>query len=291
MKILKITSLVLVLVMVTFYSCDKVEPPFTTLGNNNNTKDTVRKVLLEEFTGQSCINCPGAHVIADQLKDLYGKKLIIIASHVGSFAEPSTTDTNFMKDYRTTMGNAIESQFAVSGLPKGMVNRKKLNGSFTFGKDKYGTAISAFLDSLPETPEAYIYLESNFSNSDSTIDVKADVTFLNSTLTSGSYKLCVVITESKIYGAQKNNNAQIGTVPTIFGYEHKHMLRGDVNGNFGEEILNGTPTLNQKISKTYQNYKLGSTWKPENCTIVAYLYYGDGANQWEVIQAQEIQVK
>ena len=45
-----------------------------------------RVVLLEEFTGQNCSNCPTAHRTIEALQEQYGASLVSVSIHAGSFA-------------------------------------------------------------------------------------------------------------------------------------------------------------------------------------------------------------
>ncbi|MFA5783227.1 MAG: hypothetical protein WC868_13255, partial [Bacteroidales bacterium] len=101
--------LCVVLNSIFLFSCDKINPPYIENTTNNNTGDTVKKVLLEEFTGHQCPNCPQGAIIAQQLKAIYGEKLILISIHAGDFAEPGTGE--FAYDFRSSTGNDINSFF------------------------------------------------------------------------------------------------------------------------------------------------------------------------------------
>ena len=66
-------------------SCDIIEEPFLVpVAGSNDTipvVEKVRKVLLEDFTGQKCPNCPEAAEIAHNLKTIYGEQLILLTVH------------------------------------------------------------------------------------------------------------------------------------------------------------------------------------------------------------------
>ena len=51
--------------------------------------ETKRNVLLEEFTGQNCPNCPTAHETAAKFKQQYGDALITVSIHAGPFERAS----------------------------------------------------------------------------------------------------------------------------------------------------------------------------------------------------------
>ena len=48
--------------------------------------DAQRKVLIEDFTGQRCINCPNAADKIEQLKEEYGTSIIAVGIHSGPLA-------------------------------------------------------------------------------------------------------------------------------------------------------------------------------------------------------------
>ncbi len=271
-------------------ACDKVDPPYMEDNSGVVVGDTVRKVLFEDFTGHECVNCPSAHKTIEDLQRVYGDRIIVIAEHVGFFAKPKATPFDY--DFRTTEGTDIATFFGAftAPLPKGMVNRKKSNGSYLIDKAEFGTSISLALDSMPTKPDIYIQLSASYNSTDSMIDVDVNLTALKN-LPTGKYNLSVLITESKIIQPQKNSDSNIGNVPEILDYEHNHVLRGAVNSTWGEEFTNGAITNGQKFTKTYSNYKIGKDWIPNNIHIVAFVYYADGANDKVVIQAEQIDLK
>ena len=48
-----------------------------------------RTVLLEDFTGQNCVNCPAAHRTIEALEQQYGSHLIAVSIHAGHFGIPA----------------------------------------------------------------------------------------------------------------------------------------------------------------------------------------------------------
>ncbi|MBN2745957.1 MAG: Omp28-related outer membrane protein, partial [Bacteroidales bacterium] len=236
----KLSILLFISLIFIGLSCDKIDAPYTTIGNNNNlTNDTVRKVLLEDFTAHKCNNCPSAHKVASDLQKLYGKQLIVVYLHTTGQAKPDTFPFNH--DYRCAEGNSLLSYFGVLGIPVGMINRiKQNNGGYLVDKGGFATEVSKLIDSLPKEPELYIHLDPSFNNSDTILSLNTEVTFLKS-MPSGKYNLCIMITESGMISGQLNLDASIGNTPAILDYEHKHVLRGMVSPTFGDEILDGTP--------------------------------------------------
>jgi len=275
---------VLVSMMILTTSCDKIDPPYVTANTGSVTGDTVRKVLFEDFTGHLCINCPAAHTTIENLQKIYGDRMVVIAEHVGFFSRPKAAPFDY--DFRTTAGTEIDTYFgaAAAGLPKGVVNRKRINGSYIIDKEEFGTAVSLVLDSMPERPDIFIQLIASYNSSDSTIGVEAKLTALID-LPTGKYNLSIIVTESEIIEAQKDGTND------VLDYEHNHVLRGAINNTWGEEFTDGAITNGQTFTKTYSNYKIGKDWNPDNIHIVAFAYYADGPNEKVVIQAEQVDIK
>lgn len=284
----KISALFLILFFL-ISSCDKITFPYTEGGNSGNTVDTIRKVLLEDFTGHRCTNCPQSHKVAADLQDYYGKQLIVVAIHATTLAKPKPP--TFVNDFRTAEGTELSNFFQVPFVPIGMVNRvKQSNGGYLVDKGAFATEVSKQIDSLPQEPDIFIQLDPTFNTGDSTINLQTDVTFLNSSLTTGKYNLCVMITESDIISPQSNNDPSLGTTPEILDYSHQHMLRGMLTTTWGDEVLDGAPSNNLVVHKNYSGFKLGNDWVPKNCHIVAFVYHADGSNEYQIVQAEEVKL-
>lgn len=52
-----------------------------------------RVVLLEDYTGQSCPNCPEGHRIVEQLEEQYPGSVVAVSIHAGEFAIPASNPT------------------------------------------------------------------------------------------------------------------------------------------------------------------------------------------------------
>src|ERR1700752_3840934 len=92
MKIKKYIYTVLIfLTVILIQSCDYIANPYEKIVVNT-TDSTVheRRVLVEDYTGHKCTACPQAAIVANQLKQTYGEKVVVIAVHAGFFATPTT---------------------------------------------------------------------------------------------------------------------------------------------------------------------------------------------------------
>ena len=92
--------------ILTITSCDIVEGPYIT--DADSYINTDKKVLIEDFTGHLCTNCPEAAREISAIHDVYGDQIIALAIHVSAdFARPknASPDSSYHYDFRTEWGN------------------------------------------------------------------------------------------------------------------------------------------------------------------------------------------
>ncbi|MDR1683060.1 MAG: hypothetical protein LBS25_06705, partial [Candidatus Symbiothrix sp.] len=90
-----------------------------------STEVQKKNILLEEFTGIHCGNCPDGHKIANNLAAAQEGIVYTIAIHSGHYAVPNVGEP----DYRIPEGEAIDTYFGVNssyGYPSGTINRRQL---------------------------------------------------------------------------------------------------------------------------------------------------------------------
>ncbi|MCC6252748.1 MAG: Omp28 family outer membrane lipoprotein [Bacteroidia bacterium] len=292
MKKLNQSIFLLLSIIGFFYSCDNVDrdvianygkeknnaPADTSITDSTETR--VRKVLLEDFTGHTCPNCPAAAAEIKNLENLYGDKVVAMALHVSStFAEPMPP--TFPADYRTTEGTAIDDFFKISqaGLPKGMVNRRGYQGQHILPYQQWGTEVNNIIN----TPlDAWISMKNSYDDNTRKVTTNLKIDFENNI--DDEVKLCVFLIQDSIVSPQKDANTPGGK---DLDYVHNHMLRKGLTSAFGETIFTNPKSDTPEIEKSYSLVLLPE-WIPEHCKIVAYLYK---ASNYEVIQAQEKKVK
>ncbi|MDD3700076.1 MAG: Omp28 family outer membrane lipoprotein [Bacteroidales bacterium] len=259
-------------------ACDKIEPPYmkTPQGGNGDTEVLLKKILLEDYTGHTCVNCPAAAKTASDLQQLYPDQLVIMAVHSGHFAKPQGDP--FLADYRTEVGEAWEGFFGTAIKPNGVINRRSNNGNYVVSPGNWPAEVTALLND-PAEIQFEITPEYNTTNRKLDIAVKGE--FL--TALTGEYKLIVCILEDSIVSPQKNSDASAGVTPIIHDYVHRHMLRQTVNGIWGESIA--VQPIANSMFETQYSLTLNSQYKAQHCSIMAFVY--DAAN-WEIMQVEEV---
>lgn len=236
-------------------------------------------VLIEEFTGINCNNCPTAHRAVKDIMD-GSENVKAISFHVGNFANPDFS-SNFDVDLRTTDGAALVTALSVNDalLPVGMVDRFLFDGesALEVGMLKWaGYAGQRELESTPVNIE--VNVESyNETSKTVTFTVRA---YFTDTL-SGDVKLSVAIAEDKVV------TPQIDGADWISEYEQPHVFRDMISPVEGES-LDGTKEVGSSYAIRYA-YKIDGGWDASHCHIIAHIHRPITEGR-KIIQAEDVHV-
>lgn len=233
-----------------------------------------RTVLLEDFTGQNCVNCPAAHAVMEQLEEQYGDKLIAVSIHCGGFGI-STKRTNFEKDrigLMTDEGEAIMETYGIQSWPMGVVD---MGNPLTY--DLWATAIRTDIQ-VASGIDIDLKAEYLASENDAEGEGYFGSIHITSELMSGSTRnvnLQYWIIESGIVAEQRDASGN-----TIKDYVHNNVFRAQVfNGIKGMEV-----SLTGDISSTFEGdidvrWTDKEHWNVKNMAVVAIVSDKSGTLQ------------
>jgi len=261
------TWLVILMVLVVFFqSCDEVEPPYTEANQSPEVADSaIQKVVIEEFTGHLCPNCPEGAKVAHQLEQMYPDRVIIVSIHAGYFA--NLQSPNYLTDYRCSTGDDLFNVFQPISYPTAMINRISRNGSPLLEKDAWAPLVDSLIHTSPTIRISY---EKQYNSTTSTLQATIHFIFLQNIEEKTMW--CAFITEDSLISYQKNNNSSLGPVPDIADYQHNNVLRGSVNGSWGDTLSIDPVQAGDTISKTFQYSFASSPWNINNTHIVVFAY-------------------
>lgn len=271
----KILSGLILIFTLGFFSCDTIEGPYVE-GNpytcDYNSNLPTRKVLIEDFTGYQCVNCPRATLELHRIMEEYPCHVIPVAIHYGFFAEPFAVND---PDYRSAEGTEVGAYFSITeALPIGMVNRKATNNDRNI---QYESWANVLLGYIGEDLFADVEILCDNSFRDSVLELTISLTELKNM--NSNYHVVAWITEDGIIGKQKDGSV------LKENYEHNHMLRA---GILGENTAWGIPvSLPASIDKVY-DWPMDKGWVPENCNLVIFVY---DSNSKEVIQVEQFEIE
>jgi hypothetical protein len=282
------------LILLFLFSCDKVKNPIvkkeTAVGskfitNSNKQVANYKKVLLEDYTGQRCPNCPrAASTIENVLLPQYSNTLIVISVHQGDLATPIASYPN---DFRTAAGDVWGSSAGFgkfSTWPIGLINRKNYGGSGLVLQDTKWTSVVPL--ALADPLILKLDVRTEYDTTVRALNTYVKGTYLQAY--SNPVKIIVVYLQDGIIGKQDNNGVEVDD------YEFHDMLRGDISGTWGVDFKIGAVTKNTVDSLSFLNFSLptadkkGVVIEDKNVSVVVFAY---DASTREVLQAEKLLIK
>lgn len=236
--------------------------------------DSDKAVLIEEFTGVECVNCPQGSAELENLLGLYGENLIAVSIHAGIFSDPYPESKY---NFKTTEGTGIQEYVGNPlGWPSAVVNRHNASGSMLqIPLNRWAGAIE---EALSRDPLVSIGGELEFDRAARTGRLELNMVGLGTT--TEPIAVTVLIKESYIRDMQLTPS---GLDPN---YEHKHVLRKTVTPFAGETVTMGLG-IGEVVSKGY-NFQFDESWVIDNCRIIAFAHYNGSSK--EVLQAREFEI-
>jgi hypothetical protein len=286
MKIVRFIVYSLFIVPVLLSSCTKLTTPYAA-SKHGNIKDTivdwdtvtpVRKVLLEDYTGHYCTNCPDAAITARTLAASNKGKLVVMAVHAGYYARKGTGD--YALDLESAEGTQWNNDFNITSNPNGMINRKIFNDNRVVSADKWGESVTSLISLAPD---AMMKIFPVLDTTTRQLQTLIYSHFINKL--PDAYKITVCVLEDSIIGSQKNNNPNIGPTPDWPNYVFNGVMRGTMNGAEGEIL-----TTAIDLDLTYMGkfaYTLNTVWNFRNCYVMAYIY---DATTLEIVQVERVKI-
>ncbi len=262
--------------MFAFFSCDIVEPPYKKNSSVTPVDTTKRKVLVEDFTGFRCGNCPEASHKAEQIAELYPDRVILLALHAGPLSIPTPTRKY---DFRTPETREIGDYYGLIATPYGMVSRRKFNGQTL-------QAPSAWAGFTEETLQLEALLKINLTGSynESSREITANLKLDYIKDSELSHYYAVYIVEDSIVQYQQDDRQ----FPNIHvnDYVHNHVMRGSMNGTWGlpvsNSIIKAGSSTDLQLKYTIPENK---DWRPKKLSLIAIVQNNETK---EVLQVEKI---
>ncbi|MCG2652028.1 Omp28 family outer membrane lipoprotein [Alloprevotella tannerae] len=244
--------LLLSLAAVAFAACDNISES-ERYGKDPVDVQKAKNVLIEDFTGQKCINCPKATDVIHELQGLYGEDHVIaVAIHGGALSLPETNP----KGLATEQGKAYHEHWNVTTWPKGKIDR---------GENLEFTSWSAeVVKRLQMKPIVDLDLSgTTYDAASRKLNVAVKMT--GNEAVEG--KLQIWLIEDNIVLPQQMPDGSLNK-----NYVHNHVFRASVNEPYGTPV-----TVAKAASETKQfDYTLAEKYKPENVSVVAFVYNDAG---------------
>lgn len=215
-----------------------------------------RSVLIEDFTGQRCVNCPNATDEIHRLQEQYGEDAVIaVGIHSGPLA--FYTNARFL-GLRTETGDEYYNYWNIEYQPVGMVNRT--------GLLDYTSWNGKIREELQKTAPVNITLDPRLA--DRQLDIVTTLQGVDGNFTG---KLQLWLVEDNITAFQMMPDG-----PRDDNYLHQHVFRAAINGTWGEEV-----SVREGESKeiTHQGVTIPDDWNIQQLSVIAFVYTDTGVQQ------------
>ena len=248
-----------------------------------DTTQQNKNIILEEFTGIGCVYCPDGHLIAQNLHNANPNDVFLINIHTGGYANPQGPGT----DFNTSFGAAIASQSNLGGYPAGTVNRHQFsmsqNGGTAMSRSDWNSA-SIQLLSQPSPVNVGIQATVDIATNVLTVDVEV---YYTGTQTVSTNMLNVAVVQHNVEGPQTGGQTyNPGAMLPNGNYNHNHMLRHLLTGQWGEYIQTLSPGScysNQYVWTMPADIN-GTSLDPTNISVIAFI----AEDQQEILSGTEV---
>ena len=276
------------------YGCDKIDNPIPPVfgdvdwslypGDSNNyltlynfddpssnwstNTNTSKNILLEDYTGHKCTNCPAAAVIAKQLEDDASLGVILVSIHAGAGGAFQETDSEFVTDFTTDAGDVyVVDMPGMFANPLGTINRNPTGANNTVWH-----ASSSWVNTVSTETSASllanIQVQANHFPSTNGLFIHTETEFKDNL--SGDYHLIIYLIRESVIAPQKMGDGSID-----HHYHHHSILSDNINGTWGSlissgSIANGTKFYND-FSVELTAPTADSTYDVNNLSLVTYL--------------------
>ena len=235
-------------------------------------------VLIEEFTGVKCVNCPQAHDDIDNIIAARPAGRVLSASihNDHPLANPHAGE----EDYETPEGTDISQLVGGSfNIPSGVIDRFDFDGDGEpiEGRTNWPVRVDAQL--AKATPVNVTVSIKDYDAESRRLIAGVRLHFTQAV--GAKHSISVMIIESGIIATQSLPPPQ----PADPAYVHNRVLRGMMTSSLGN-LLTCDLTVGTVIEKDFVRV-LGETWVPDGCEVIAFIHKSSG---FDVLQAASVKV-
>lgn len=289
---MRLTGIIISVFILFILGCEE-EPPFidlqgeevdtslidTTYVSSTDTTPETKNILIEDYTGVQCPNCPTAAKIAEEIADENPGRVVILAIHANDlFGEPFPESK---EDYRIEEGQELYDFFGQKPQPAGDVDR------FLFPNEDevmviYNKWKQYANQRLNASTPVNLELTKSFDSTSSDLVIKVKLHYTEEVNERQFISIC--LTQSNIIDYQINETEKIPD------YEHDHVLRHFITPAKGYKLADDVEK-NRIFIKEFR-IKLddirGDLWVYEDMGITAFAH--TMVDNFTVYQTKEIRV-
>jgi hypothetical protein len=242
----------------------------------------LHNVLVEEFTGQSCSNCPAAHAMLESISAAHPGRINVIGLYITNFSQTNPVPGS-SHDFRDSVAFDIGTTIfgGISALPIGSVERMpgdqgllSYSGSWT---DKINNRLSA-LDSIN------LSVQSTYDAATNKATIKVNMIYVQPVAI--KQNLSVAIVEDSMIDKQESGT----TVDD--SYLFTNVFRGMVSSEpWGDAVLDSmavkTAGRGYQRTYTYTPRTLTPAIVPAHCRVIAFVGAHTTTSDYHIMQSAQ----
>lgn len=249
-----------------------------------------KRILVEELSGVTCVNCPQGAVKLEELDAANPGLLSIVTIHTGIFTDPieGKSKQSFQTDDGVKLRSGVWTE--QGSKPTAAFDRLQIgtqgNKYFVDGYTEWSTKINTAKTTHPTSP-IKLSVTSKYNEIKKQYDIEATVKYTEAT--TGQHALNLFLTESKIIDVQ-----ELSVSNYDMNYQFNHVFRKAITPAIGGKTFLADKDIKEagrvyiyrtalKIDATDEKQKF---WKPENMKVTAFVS-NVAPNDIHVIQVQE----
>lgn len=244
----------------------------TVVVESGHVEPSGKTVLIKDFTGVMCINCPSAAEYAHNLQQqLDPDHIIIMGVHAGPLAQASGLFPDFTTDEGTQWYGNNDSN------PLFSVDYVGLADGHTLYVEQIDTPTN---EALAEEQSFEITIANDYDDNSRHLEVNSSVIALQQL--DGVFYITACLVEDGIVGWQK--------IPGGIDREYvfRNVFRGTLNGANGQEFLEGEASPEEEFYFTY-SADIDAAYNVDNCYILVYVY--DKSQGDKILQTKMVKIK
>jgi Outer membrane protein Omp28. len=279
--------------IVLLSACEE-KPPIIDMGGGGGAaqaKDTAymatveaaqaKNVVVEEFTGATCPNCPAARDVLQAVVDANPGRVFPIEMHINNFLQ-SRPAHGSKYDLRTEDGTNISANVysTISVMPSAGVDRITIGTERLLNTGKWAATIAS---QLTKATPVNLTIESSYDEATKVAAIKVKASY--TTLVAAKQYMTIALIEDDIVDIQEYPDRYDDN------YNFKHTLRDIITAVNGDEFL--ADKASKEPGQVYERtilYNVSENYNPAKCKVVAYVHYNDASSK-EVLQSAEVDLK
>jgi len=246
----------------------------------------VHNVLVEEFSGQSCSNCPAGHTILDGISTANPGRVNVVTMYI-TLSPQTIPPSGALYDFRNATALSIANWIysgVSSGLPSAGVDRTPVGGSYALlGNGAWSGPITT---QLGVSDSINLGISSSFNATTGVATIVDTVTYPYTVY--NQQNVSIYIVEDSLIDKQEDGT----TIDNA--YVFMDVFRGMVNSAYqGDAVL---PSLTSKPTgqvywRRYTFNTTGLIVNPAHCRVVAFINNPGTVGDFRVLQSVQCNLK